>query len=102
MPRGKRKDFLRMQNVAPKLRRNVLNARRLIVTVRGQDNRLKSQTKLLNAKRLCVTGIIDNNRLKRRSKLLNARRLNGTVQEENLKRLDINPKIITEVVMEMT
>jgi hypothetical protein len=25
MPRGKRKDFPRMQNVAPKLRRNVLN-----------------------------------------------------------------------------
>jgi hypothetical protein len=27
-PRGKMKDFLRMQNVAPKIRRNVLNARR--------------------------------------------------------------------------
>ncbi len=86
MPRGKRKDFLRMQNVAPKLRRNVLNARRLIVTVRQQNNTLKPRTKLLNKRRLCVTGIIDNERLKRRSKLLNARRLNGTLQEENVKR----------------
>ncbi len=85
-PRGKRKDFLRMQNVAPKLRRNVLNARKLIVTVRQQNNGLKRRTKLLNARRLCVTGIVDNDRLKRRSKLLNARRLNGTVQEENVKR----------------
>jgi hypothetical protein len=33
MPIGKRIDILRMQNVTPKLRRNVLNARRLIVTV---------------------------------------------------------------------
>ena len=33
MPIGKRIDFLRMQNVTPKLRRNVLNARRLCVNV---------------------------------------------------------------------
>jgi hypothetical protein len=100
--RGKRKDFLRMQHVAPKLRKNVLNARRLIVTVRQQNNRLKHLTKVLNTRRLCLTGIIDNYRLKQRSKLLNTRRLNGTVREENVKRCNINPKIITEVVMEMT
>ncbi len=35
-------------------RKNVLNARRLIVTVRQQNNRLKHWTKLLNARRLCV------------------------------------------------
>jgi hypothetical protein len=33
MPRGKRKDFLRMKNIAQKLRRNVLNAGRLYVNV---------------------------------------------------------------------
>ncbi len=33
MPIGKRIDFLRMQSITPKLRRNVLNARRLMVTV---------------------------------------------------------------------
>jgi hypothetical protein len=33
MHRGKRKDLLRMQNVALKLRRNVINAGRPIVTL---------------------------------------------------------------------
>jgi hypothetical protein len=33
MPRGKRKDFLRMQNITTKLRRNALNARRLCMNV---------------------------------------------------------------------
>jgi hypothetical protein len=83
IPIGKRIDILRMQNVTPKLRRNVLNARRLIVTVSWENDRLKHRTKLLNARRLIVTVSWEHNRLKRQTKLLNARRLNRTVWKDN-------------------
>ncbi len=82
-PIGKRIDFLRMQNVTPKFRRNVLNAIRLSVTVSQENDRLKRQTKLLNARRLIVTVLWEHDRLKRRTKLLNARRLNRTVWKDN-------------------
>ncbi len=98
---GKRKDFLRRQNIAPKLRRNVLNTRTLIMSV-SENNRLKRRSKLLNTRTLIVTGIRKNDRLKRRSKLLNARTLIVTVSwEVEFYAKNIHPTLSVNVVFRL-